>query len=130
MRIAFNSASLRTGIIGTAALGLSALGLSLVLVGAGTGQASAQSAPRCMPYVITSSGASAAAFRKARERRAKRRAVRRWQRAVEGRLLGARGVSIPAAGTNYSNLDNAEIQSFNCSGRPLTCVLRARPCRG
>ena len=112
------------------ALGISTLGLSFAFVGAGTSQASAQAGPRCMPYVITSSGASAAAFRRARERRAKRRAVRRWQRAVEGRLLGARGVSIPPAGTTYSNIRNAEVLSFNCSGRPLTCVLRARPCRG
>ena len=90
----------------------------------------AQEGPRCQPYVITTSGSSAAAFRKARERRAKRRAIRRWQRAVEGRLLGARGTAIPAAGTDYSNLGNAEIRSFNCGGRPLTCTLVARPCRG
>jgi hypothetical protein len=85
--------------------------------------------PTCMPYVIESSGQSAAAFKKAREKRAKRRAVRRWTRAVEGRLLGARGVAIPAAGTVYSNFDNAQVESFNCSGRPLKCILRARPCR-
>ena len=110
------------------ALGLSALGFAAIVAGT-TVPAAAQAGPQCMPYVITSSGASAAAFRNARERRAKRRAIRRWERAVEGRLLGARGVAIPTAGTNYSNIDNAEIVSFNCSGRPLTCILRARPCR-
>lgn len=85
-------------------------------------------AQSCQPYVITAYGKSAAAFKKARTRRAKRRAVRRWERAVEGRLLGARGVEIPAAGTDYSNIKNAQIVSFNCNGRPLKCVLRARPC--
>ena len=111
------------------AIALSTLGLALVFTVGGSGGAHAQSGPRCMPYTITASGSSAAAFRNARERRAKRRAIRRWERAVEGRLLGARGVAVPAAGTVYSNIDRAQIQSFNCRGRPLTCILIARPCR-
>lgn len=84
----------------------------------------------CAPHVFTTTGKSAAARSKAREKRAKRRAIRRWVRAVEGRSMGARGVAPPVYGTDYSNFNNAQIVSFNCSGRPLTCVLRARPCRG
>ncbi len=87
------------------------------------------SGPRCSADVYEAVGRSSAAFAGARERRAKRRAIRKWVRAVEDRLLGGRGDLPPALGTDYSNFDNAQIISFNCSGRPLTCVLRARPCR-
>lgn len=94
-----------------------------------TGPAMAQGRLECAPDIYVAQGRSSAAFRKARERRAKRRAIRRWQRAVEGRLLGGRGTVPPTLGTEFSDIDNAEVISFNCSGRPLTCTLRARPCR-
>lgn len=106
-----------------------AVASALLFAAQGAVTAQAQTGPRCQPYVIETFGKSAAASRKARERRAKRRAIRRWRRAVEGRLLGARGTAIPVAGTAYSNFSLARVESFNCSGRPLTCVLRAQPCR-
>ncbi|WP_306120557.1 MULTISPECIES: hypothetical protein [unclassified Roseitalea] len=84
----------------------------------------------CASHIYTTMGQSAAPRAKAREKRAKRRAIRRWVRAVEGRSMGAKGVALPVYGTDYSSFKNAQIVSFNCSGRPLTCVLRARPCRG
>ncbi|MCR9123729.1 MAG: hypothetical protein NXH91_15800 [Phyllobacteriaceae bacterium] len=115
-----------------AAAGLFVAGTVFIGMGSvtGSGAAMAQATgPLCQPYSITTYGQSAAALKKARERRAKRRAIRRWERAVEGRLLGARGIAVPDAGTDYSNLSNAQVHSFNCSGRPLNCVLVATPCR-
>lgn len=82
----------------------------------------------CAADIYETSAISLASTRRARERRAKRRAIRKWERAVEGRSIGANGEEIPELGTDFSNIKDAEIVSFNCSGRPLKCVLRAIPC--
>lgn len=116
-----------TRLLLTAAIIIAGSGVALSPLGAPSAGAQER---MCAPHVYTTMGKSAAPRAKAREKRAKRRAIRRWVRAVEGRSMGARGVALPVYGTDYSNFKNAQIVSFNCSGRPLTCVLRARPCRG
>ncbi|RLQ87842.1 hypothetical protein D8780_06090 [Notoacmeibacter ruber] len=90
---------------------------------------SAASRPKCAPEAFEAYGRSAALRRSARETRAKRRAVRRWVRAIEGRDILPRNRGKPVYGTDYSDFSKAKVISFNCAGRPLTCKLVAHPCR-
>ncbi|OXS99116.1 hypothetical protein B7H23_13000 [Notoacmeibacter marinus] len=89
----------------------------------------AASRPKCAPEAYEAYGRSAAVRRSTRESRAKQRAIRRWTRAIEGRDILPRNRGKPVYGTDYSDFNKAKIVSFNCSGRPLTCKLIARPCR-
>jgi len=98
----------------------------------------------CMPYFVITDGVGRGT-RAGSERKAKRRAIRKWKQHIEGRseISAANPLLIPLPdtrangaphdlgwniGSAFSNLDNAQVESFNCSGRHLKCVLIARPC--
>ena len=106
------------------------LGFSIVLaVVIPLSVAQAKADNHCLP-ALKSVGRSMAASPRLREKRARRRARRRWVNAVEGKEPGAKGAKPDyVGGTDYSNLRNARIISFNCLGRPLKCTLIAAPCR-